>query len=260
MILPEPDPILPTPYLVPPDVEKHIDQVVREIGAGRYTYIEVTIKLGQALREGRISEHDAEATIMSLQSKLKHAAAEKARIAAEDAEAARKRAARLPPGVPVEVNRLTKSKPTVQAVQAADAAEDESEGSAPVTEALDPEAADEFEAAAAQYSALGDKINALEAQRAKAREILVEHMNGCGYKSLLTDDLTVTAVPGAMRKTLVPKLLLEAGVTVEQLEKGTEIKQSAGYVKVTKTAETPVVAEAERMAPKLPVGRITRSK
>ncbi len=115
---------------------------------------------------------------------------------------------------------------------ALDAAEDAATGAIPAAEVLDQETFDEFDGAVTRYRSLDGKIKALEAKKAEVKVIITEIIEDVEHKTLLLDEWAVTKVAGAIRESLDRKKLLEAGVTVEQLEKGTVRKQSAGYVQV----------------------------
>ena len=192
---------------------------------------------------------------MTLQSKL--AAAARAKTRADERVPAKVRDKTDATKI---AEKLVDSGVTAKALKGlVEQAEDAAEGSVPASEVLDPDTFDEFDGAVTRYRSLDGKIKALEAKKAAAKQIITEIIEATDHKTLLVDQYSVTRVAGARRESLDRKLLVEAGVTVEQLEKGTKVTTSAPYVQV-KEIETPapVQSEAQRTAPRLPAAQVKK--
>lgn len=107
------------------------------------------------------------------------------------------------------------------------------EDRADALEVLAGAVAKEFEDAINEYTRLRAKVKALTEKQDAAKEAITAIVEKSGHKTLWIGDYQATYVPGARREKLDPKLLLQAGVTVRQIEKATVVTTGKPYVTIS---------------------------
>ena len=131
------------------------------------------------------------------------------------------------------MNKLAKSGKAIRKVEAPKPAAPSKIVAAIEADAGVVAADDEMEAALARYASLGDKMKVLEAKRDNLKVWITLAIEASGAKTLRGAKYQATYVAGARREKLEPKLLLQAGVTVAQIEKATVVTTGKPYVAVS---------------------------